>query len=68
MSRIELETAYIKIQKRIKDNLHLSDLAIAFISLLVVSFTGMIYDEHYFDVNPMSILTLERLREQLQKD
>ena len=66
MTRDEIEIEYLKIQEKIKEILHLSDQAIAFISVLILSFMGIIYNEHFFDMSPMSVITLERLRIVLQ--
>jgi hypothetical protein len=66
LSRADLESIYIRIQEKIKEKLQLSDRAIAFLRVLFASLTGMLYDEHLFDMSPMSVITLERLRKELQ--
>ena len=66
MSRDEMETQYLEIQERIKKQLQLSDPAIAFISDLISSLMRILYNEHFFDVSPLSIITLESVRKVLQ--
>ena len=65
LSRVEMETNYLTVQDKIKSELGLSDRAIAFISLMFTTFTGITYKEAIFAGKPLAIKTLERLRYQL---
>lgn len=68
LSKEEMETKYIQIQARIKQKLNLSNMAIAFISLMGSTFSGFTFDQPVFDISPLSVITLKRMRETLQNE
>jgi hypothetical protein len=68
LPRGELEALYLTIQTNIKQNLELSDGAITFISLLMTTLNAIKFDEHIFDMSPLSVATLKQIRHQLGKD
>ena len=66
LPRMEFENTYLDVQNQIKEKLELSDRAISYLSLLLSSFNGIRFDDHVFDMSPLSVKTLKRLRNELE--
>lgn len=64
--RNKLEEEYLKIQEKIKGQLNISEEAMSYLNLMATMFSSLLYHEHVFEMSPMSVVALERIRKVLE--
>ena len=67
VSREEAEKQAMHLNRIASERLKVSPLANVFIRIIILTFFGLTYDQHIFDVTPLSISTMEAIKEQLEK-
>ena len=67
LSREEAERQAMQLNKIASQKLQVSSLAIVFIRIMILTFFGLAYDQEIFQLTPLSISTMEAIKEQLEK-
>ena len=65
LSREEAEKQAMQLNILASQKLQVSPLAIVFIRIVILTYFGLMYDQNIFEVTPLSINTMEAIKEQL---
>ena len=66
-NREEAERQAMHLNELSSQKLQVSPLAIVFIRIIILTFFGLTYDQDIFQLTPLSISTMEAIKEQLDK-
>ena len=67
LSREEREKESINVRENVAQELNTSPLGRMFISLIVLTYYGIVYEEDYFKMTPLSLDVLEMMRNHLEQ-
>lgn len=68
LGREESEKQAMQLNKVASEKLQISPLAVVFIRIIILTYFGLAFDQNIFDVTPLSIATMEAIKEQLEKE